>query len=120
MNKKSDRNSLFKNPVVIAAVMHRHIFPIAVLIIGAVIFAFSNVGMVFLGAGAAVYGIYTFIGYKLRFSHILCSHQLARRKPMTPDNANWNSYPEIYAYGETVFYTVLGVALIIIYFMYVR
>ena len=61
-----------------------------------------------------VFSIWTFLGYKLRWTHIYCSYQNANREPMTPDKVNWNSVRKTDAYGIPAIFFVFGVGLLLL------
>ena len=59
------------------------------------------------------YGLYQFVGYKLKWRHIYCSYQDAYHQKMTPNRMRWSMIKKSDAYGFPAFFCIMGIALII-------
>ncbi len=78
------------------------------------VFHSRNAIMISMGIGIIGYGIYWFIGYRLRWRHIYCIHQSFSRIKMTPDNCDWDTFPKSEAYGLPAFFVIFGMICIFI------
>ena len=70
--------------------------------------------LISMGIGFMWYGIYWFIGCRLRWRHIYCIHQSFSRIKMTPDNCDWDTFPKSKAYGLPAFFVIFGMICIFI------
>ncbi len=76
--KKSTEHKI----IILLAYFHGYVYPIT-LIFGGIIFCREYAAFVF-GVWSIVYGLYTLIGYLLRWKHVYCSLQDGHHKTMTP------------------------------------
>ena len=63
-----------------------------------------------LSFGSISYAVWTFIGYKRRWRHILCSFQNAYHEKMSPYNASWGRIKKSDIYGNFAIFLVWGLA----------
>ena len=87
---------------------------IAQALIWGSVFHSRNAILISMGIGYIGYGIYWFIGYRLRWRHIYCIHQSFSRIKMTPENCDLDTFPKSEAYGLPAIFAVLGSMLIMI------
>lgn len=66
--------------------------------------AFLTIGIIFI-----VCGVHLFVGYKLKWKHILCAYQNWYHEKMNPDLNNWSSLKKSDVYGVPILFIVLGV-----------
>ena len=99
------RNDKTYNRIIALAYFHRYGWIAAMLGLAFL----SRRGFFFVFSfGCISYAVWTFIGYKLRWRHILCSFQNAYRERMTPYNASWGRIKNSDIYGTFVIFLVLG------------
>ena len=61
------------------------------------------------------YGLWTILGYNLKWTHIFCSFQNEYNKKMTPNNVNWNKVKKIDVYFISVFFILSGLCIIVLF-----
>lgn len=66
-----------------------------------------------IGIVSFAWGLYQFVGYKLKWKHIYCSYQDAYHQKMTPNRMKWSMIKKSDAYGIPAFFCIMGIALII-------
>lgn len=66
-----------------------------------------------IGLFSIVYGIWTLLGYLLKWKHIFCSFQNSYHNPMTPNRINWNIIEKKDAYGIPAIFFIGGIGVII-------
>ncbi len=93
------------------AYLHRY-FPLLVVILVLIPMP-PSVLFCLLGVMFFVLGVWTFVGYKLRWKHIFCSFQDTHRKSMTPESIRWGWVEKREAYGMSIIEVVMGIALIV-------
>jgi hypothetical protein len=71
-------------------------------------FLFREVFFFVFSTGSISYAVWTLVGYKRRWRHILCSFQNAYRERMTPYNASWGRIKKSDIYGTSAIFLVLG------------
>ena len=65
--------------------------------------------LIAMGFGFISFGIYWFIGCRLRWRHIYCIHQSFSDIKMTPDRCDWEMVPKSEMYGLPAFYVIFGI-----------
>ena len=101
------RNDKTYNKIIALAYFHRYGWKAVMLGLAFL----SEKGFFFVFSfGCIAYAVWTFIGYKRMWRHILCSFQNAYRERMTPYNASWGRIKKSDIYGTFVIYLVLGLA----------
>ena len=102
--------------VILLAYAHRYLFPMLSVGLPLLFCQTENV-LLYMGTGFVLFSLYSFAGYKLRWKHIFCSYQNAYHKKMTPDRINWNLIKKADAYGTPIIFGILGVSMILCYFV---
>ena len=72
----------------------------------------------FLSVGSIAFAIWSLIGYKRKWKHIYCSFQNAYHQKMTPNNIQWHKIKKSDAYGVSLIFLILGLALSFITILY--
>lgn len=67
---------------------------------------------IWIGIVSFAWGLYRFVGYKLKWKHIYCSYQDAYHQKMTPNRMKWSMIKKSDAYGIPAFFCIMGIALI--------
>ena len=110
--KKRNRESFIK----LLALMHRYLYLPLIFLLS------LKVGdercLLLIGIGLILYAVYSIVGYRLYWKHIFCSWQNAHRKEMTPDRIRWGAISKTDAYGAPVIFAIMGVFMILGYFVY--
>ena len=107
-----------RNRVIIAlAYFHNFLCPMLLAIVPMLI---GGVNLFLLyGIGFCLYGLYSLVGFKLRWKHIYCSYQNLHRKKMTPDNICWGTVKRSGVYGTPIAFGIVGAACIVCHFLFV-
>lgn len=93
------------------AYLHRYL-PLSVVVL--ILIPMSpSVLFCLLGAMFFVLGVWTFVGYKLRWKHIFCSFQDTYRNSMTPESIRWGWLEKRDVYGVSIIEGVMGIASIV-------
>ena len=101
-----------KHKLVIAlAYFHRYGFFVIAL---ALVLIFHSVYFYVLSSALIAYSVWSFIGYKFRWSHIFCSYQNAYHSRMTPDKIDWKIVKKSDAYGVPIIFFILGILLLLV------
>jgi hypothetical protein len=72
---------------------------------------------VYIGITFIAYAMIDYCAYSFRFKFWYCAYQNASRSPMTPDNIDWSTVKKSDAVGLSVTTAIIGVAIIIVYFV---
>ena len=104
-----------ENKIKASAYFHRYGW-IAVIMICVVIW--TEQMMLIFSCGSIAFSIWSFIGYKMKWTHIYCSFQNAYHQKMTPNNIQWHKIKKSDAYGVPLIFFVLGIAFIFVMILY--
>ena len=99
--------------VLILADFLRYGLPISAFVIALIIgktTGSGRAGLIALGAGCVLMGLYELLGYLLKWKHVYCAYQNAYHQDMTPDMVNWRKVRKSDAYGVPIIFIVLGIA----------
>lgn len=107
MNKKT------RSRIIALAYLHRYAPVLAFLILPACI-RFGIIKTrdgcyIYYGISCIVFGLWSLIGYLLRWRHIYCSDQDSGHNKMTPEDINWSKVSKVDAYGEPIFFFIMGI-----------
>lgn len=105
--KKDYRNTV----TVLLAYAHRYLY--LPLIIFVSYLAGKDAMLLYMGIGALLFAVYSFIGFKWRWKHIFCSFQNTYHQKMTPNHIDWDSIKKTDGYGVPIIFGILGLALIL-------
>ena len=99
------RNDKTYSRIVALAYFHRYGW---IAVMWGVAFLFRK-GFFFVFAFECIaYAVWTLIGYKRRWRHILCSFQNAYHERMSPYSASWGRIKKSDIYGTFAIFLVLG------------
>ena len=98
------------NKILWMANIHRYLY-LPVLVLVSLIWK-SNT-LLCMGAGFLLFAVYTFIGFKCRWTHIYCSFQSMQKQRMTPGNVNWNTILLSTVYKMPTAFGILGLVMVI-------
>ncbi len=100
-----------KKRIIALAFFHRYGWICTMLV---VLFVLREHFLTICGSCMMIYSIWTFIGYKRKWSHIYCSYQNMCHKDMTPSDIHWNLVKKKDFYGMAAIDFVLGATVFII------
>ena len=92
------------------AYLHRY-FPLSVAIFSMIPMPPSVLFCIFGGIFITL-GVWTLLGYNLRWKHIFCSFQDTHRNSMTPESIRWGWVDKRELYGVSIIEIVMGVVCI--------
>ena len=90
--------------VIALAYLHRYGWAIGTLILYCVFDKSYLPGISFI-----LFGLWTLVGYRLRWKHIYCSFQDIHHHRMTPDRVRWEKLSEREVSGLSLLFIVFGV-----------
>lgn len=72
---------------------------------------------IYIGITFILFAMIDYFSYRFRFKFWYCAYQNASRSHMTPDNIDWKTVKKGEAVGLSIMTALIGVAIIIVYFV---
>ncbi|MBR3764481.1 MAG: hypothetical protein IKK57_08030 [Clostridia bacterium] len=113
MSRKKRRSAAQHRTIILLAWCHRYVFLIAAPLLPLLLARSKSDALAGMGVGMLCYGLYTLLGYLLRWKHIYCSFQSIAHVPMTPGNIRWHTIRKGDVYGVSAIFIVMGLAMIL-------
>ena len=105
------RNNSSDKMVIILAYLHRFGWSLPILLGSFLSPAIRGWIYIFVFLG---YAIWSFVGYKCKWTHIYCSYQNTNNQKMTPNFVRWDNVKTSVAYGLPVLYLILALICVFI------
>ena len=118
--RKHDRR-YNRNLIIALAYCDRFLFPCLIVFVPMGLVPIHQSGKLFalsFGGATVLFALYLLMGYLFRWTHYFCSIQSAYHIPMTPENVDWGFVKKSDAYGIPAIFGVLGIAMIVLGFVF--
>ena len=99
MSRKQHTRPASATRIRLLAYAHRYLFPVLAVLLPVLLARSKTQALLGMGIGLTFYGVYTLLGYLLRWKHIYCSWQDVAHQKMTPGNIQWKNVRKTDAYG---------------------
>ena len=113
MSRKKRRRTAGHTAIILLAYWHRYVFLILAPFLPVALAHSKDDALLGMGVGMTCYGLYTLLGYLLRWRHIYCSFQSTYHQRMTPGNIRWHNIRKRDVYGVSAIFIALGLAMIL-------
>ena len=113
MSRKKRRFVAQHRVIILLAWCHRYVFLIAAPLLPLLLTCSKSDALAGMGVGMLCYGLYTLLGYLLRWKHIYCSFQDIAHMPMTPGRIRWHTLRKRDVYSVSALFIAFGLALIL-------
>ena len=91
--------------IIVLAYLHRYGWSLPILVGSFLPSAIQRWAYMFVFLG---YAIWSYVGYKCKWTHIYCSYQNTTNQKMTPNFVCWDNVKTSVAYGLPVLYLILA------------
>lgn len=115
MSRKRKRSRSSRHTwIILLAYWHRYVFLILSVVLPLMMARTRTDALTGMGIGMLSYGLYTLIGYLLRWKHIYCSFQSTAHQRMTPGDIRWRLIRKSDVYSDAGIFSGMGLALILV------
>lgn len=114
MSRKQHTRPASATRIRLLAYAHRYAFPVLAVILPVLLARSKTQALLGMGIGLTFYGVYTLIGYQLRWRHIYCSWQDISHQKMTPGSIQWKNVRKADLYGLSAVCIGFGLLVVVV------
>ena len=114
MSRKQHTRPASATHIRLLAYAHRYAFPVLAILLPVLLARSKTQALLGMGIGLTFYGVYTLLGYRLRWKHIYCSWQDVAHQKMTPANIQWKNVRKVDLYGLSAVCIGFGLLVVVV------